>query len=813
MAISQKNLTNINSLKDDDLKSVQPEPELDELVDLLVDVLIGKSPSEATANPPNNLTEDNSPKVEEDVNQQKKSSAFSGSSNEQSQVQIASSELIPEGEKLLNKFVQLIEVSQNEFSKSWEQRGDYQTSVESESESESDNYLDDVEEKQATTEIDKLENFTDPLAALQDLLLGSKLSEFEKVTKDCIDNELPKLQKKIDVAEQKLQAVEDKFDNPDQIFQLLTPGIRNIVNSQMIDSKEDILASIVPIIDEIIAGRKRQNKSGMINAIADLLPGAISQHIINSPEEVAKALAPEIAISIREQRKLDKNAIANALAPEMGRAIKEQIRLERDAMVDALYPVIGNTISKYLTEAIQNINQKVANALSVEGVTRKVRAKIQGVSEAELILQESLPFTIPAIFLIHKNSGLVISEVQSSDDFSLESEMVAGMLTAIRSFVNDCIVQIDDYSELNEIEYGDSKIILEVAGYCYLAVVIKGEPTKEFINKMRKTMSTIVLDYGESIENFEGDRQTVSETVHQLLESLIKSPLEKNSSRFPLALISLGVLMGLLLLIPWGYFSYKNALERRIETATTQTLASTPELAIYDINVEVEGDNLRLIGKVPNQRLKDLAENLVLSTVPELQLDNQIIAVDIPPDPIIISEEVERITALLNGLYGINIETNYSDRKVIISGKVMQIKDAQKISAAFEKVPGVQSVFSSLKIDPVRIENRIYFNEGSAQITPQDITIITNIKEFLEKYPHLSLKIIGHTDLRGNPTINQQLALNRAIAVRDALQNQGIDPKRLQVVGNSQPPTDVASHQPFLLGRTVVFEIIDNQGE
>jgi hypothetical protein len=52
-----------------------------------------------------------------------------------------------------------------------------------------------------------------------------------------------------------------------------------------------------------------------------------------------------------------------------------------------------------------------------------------------------MPFTVQAIFLIHKGSGLIISEVQSLESHYLESEMVAGMLTAIRSCVNDCIAQ------------------------------------------------------------------------------------------------------------------------------------------------------------------------------------------------------------------------------------------------------------------------------------------------------------------------------------------------------------------------------------
>ncbi len=78
-----------------------------------------------------------------------------------------------------------------------------------------------------------------------------------------------------------------------------------------------------------------------------------------------------------------------------------------------------------------------------------------------------MPFQIRAIFLIHKASGLVISEVQHDHQY-LESEMLAGMLTAVRGFVNDCISQSGDLPlELDSIDYGTSKIVLEVAGYCY----------------------------------------------------------------------------------------------------------------------------------------------------------------------------------------------------------------------------------------------------------------------------------------------------------------------------------------------------------
>ena len=125
--------------------------------------------------------------------------------------------------------------------------------------------------------------------------------------------------------------------------------------------------------------------------------------------------------------RIDRESISRSIGPEMGKAIKAQIELERDAMVDALYPVIGSTIAKYMVEVVNAINEKVENALSIEGIKRKIRAKIQGVSEAELILQEAIPYEVQAIFLIHKGSGLIIRELQPDLAHQLESDLLAGM--------------------------------------------------------------------------------------------------------------------------------------------------------------------------------------------------------------------------------------------------------------------------------------------------------------------------------------------------------------------------------------------------
>lgn len=655
-------------------------------------------------------------------------------------------------------------------------------------------------------------------AKVNDPALEKKLAELENQMQD--SSEMSELQQQLaematqqtnipsDIADlkQKVAKLEHQLYEPKQLINLLVPLVAEMLTLKVEESREEIVNAIAPVVDEMIQLRAFQDKEAMSKVLSDIIPNAISQEIINSPDAIAKAIAPEIGAAIKEQIRIDREAISSALAPEMGAAIKQQIELERDAMVDALYPVIGGTISKYLAEAIRSINEKVENTFSIEGVRRKIRAKTQGVSEAELILRESIPFTIQAIFLIHKNSGLVIAEVQepleqeltreltqeSGQDIgehqgtgSLDSDMVAGMLTAIRSFVNDCIVRTGDISELNEIDYGDSKIILEVAGYCYLAVVIKGEPPKQLIEKMRSTFEYLVQTYGKPIEQFDGDPDTVPQELRSHLTGLMAIAAKAKSAKSSNTLAIAGLVILSLVFIPWGYFQYRSSVDRRVESAAIAAIASTPELAVYRLQVEANGDRLKLSGNLPNQYLRGKAESIArqaaLPAIPQLKLDNAILAVDVPPDPVLATAEVQRVTKTLNQISGVEISSKYSSGRVTVNGKVRDRTKATTITQALAQIPGVQNVTSTIEVPPLQLPTKFYFDSGSAKIRKSDRAKIAEINTFLRQYPEYGLKIMGSSDSTGSPARNQWLAAERAKTVRDALVKQGIKSDRLQV--------------------------------
>ena len=616
------------------------------------------------------------------------------------------------------------------------------------------------------------------------------------------------LQQSIRNLEKKLKGNQDQLDEVMESVNSLLSLTVELINLQPNSSPQSIINTISPLIDRIIEQRSVEDLRRMGEVLANIVPIAIDRQIQTTPQSIAKALAPEIALSIQEQIRLDEESISRSIGPEMGKAIKAQIELERDAMVDALYPVIGSTIAKYMGEVINTINEKVENALSVEGVKRKIRAKIQGVSEAELILQEAIPYEVQAIFLIHKASGLVIRELQPDLAHQLESDLLAGMLTAIRSFANDLI---SESSELDEIDYSEYKIILEVAGYCYLAVVVKGEPSKQFRQKIRDTLSNVVLKHGNIIESYDGDPSTIPESIEIFLEKLLEQEQGQSGSAKPTTLIwVLTIILGLIFL-PWGIFKYKSYVANRIMRQTAIALDAAPELSVYRLTPEVKQDKLILTGRVPSEYLRNKAGQTTakIAQAEELTLENRIVAINVPIDPTIAQEVVGRVTSMLNHQEGVAILSNYQDYTVNIKGFSLKKLSEDRIAQYFKQIPGVEKVIINLEKQLPTVEKRIYFASGSIELNAADFANSVNqIGELLAIYPQLHLRIIGHSDRVGIPKDNQKLAQDRANKTAKALIDRGIESTRLQVVGSIEPPPGVTPNQPLQESRCVRFEFL-----
>ncbi len=98
----------------------------------------------------------------------------------------------------------------------------------------------------------------------------------------------------------------------------------------------------------------------------------------------------------------------------------------------------------------------------------------------------------------------------------------------------------------------------------------------------------------------------------------------------------------------------------------------------------------------------------------------------------------------------------------------------------------------------------------SAQASPR----LDKLANFLKQFPDRKLLIEGYTDSVGSESYNQQLSERRAMAVRDALAQRGVDTNRIsaQGYGKGHPVAENASPNGRAMNRRVEIVIADEKG-
>ena len=103
------------------------------------------------------------------------------------------------------------------------------------------------------------------------------------------------------------------------------------------------------------------------------------------------------------------------------------------------------------------------------------------------------------------------------------------------------------------------------------------------------------------------------------------------------------------------------------------------------------------------------------------------------------------------------------------------------------------------KITPLRsgekiILDNLYYDANKSTIKPESFEELNRLYAFLEANPGVKIEVGGHTNGLCSEAYCDKLSLNRANAVKEYLQNKGIDPIRISTVGyGSRQPIDTNS--------------------
>jgi outer membrane protein OmpA-like peptidoglycan-associated protein len=552
-----------------------------------------------------------------------------------------------------------------------------------------------------------------------------------------------------------------------------------------------------------------ESKDELIEKLKPILLPLFREKVSETPEEIAAALAPAIGRSIRNGVEISRDEIAEALSPIMGDAIKKQVSEAREEVVDALYPVIGQTNRKSIAEAMkklaQTVNEKVDKALSFQILIQKMKARLTGVPEDQLILKEALPFKIHEIFLIHRESGLLIAHVSDQDKASsADQEIISGMLTAIRDFASTAFSN-EIRRELNEIQYDDLQIYLEAGRHAYLAVVTSGIPPKNFLDQLRQLEQQIHQNHHHQLRNFDGNMQNLKTLKNELehfstrLNKIPGTQLSISSSKSrPRGLIYLSVFFILVIIILWSALYLPDYIRTRQINSQIEKIRSNPPInLVRDLKWQFKDGQLFLGGMVESRSSKDSVLAFLKSKlkINLIQNDLKILPSSIGLSDILLKLRAQVGSGLKSDLSGIQLILD--DDKLIIKGRVSSSREKVIILDAISQISQASKIQSEL-ISPEDmklweesawrdIENTIlYFKENQTDITDSNQGILREMAASLKLIDFQQLYIKGNSDSIGEETVNLKISEMRAENVKSYLTSQGIDPNKLEIIARGE---------------------------
>jgi outer membrane protein OmpA-like peptidoglycan-associated protein/osmotically-inducible protein OsmY len=134
------------------------------------------------------------------------------------------------------------------------------------------------------------------------------------------------------------------------------------------------------------------------------------------------------------------------------------------------------------------------------------------------------------------------------------------------------------------------------------------------------------------------------------------------------------------------------------------------------------------------------------------------------------------------------------------------------IALSLAKPPG-PSDEDIAALEKAAAETVIYFDSTSARINPEERAKLSVLAERFAKVPGASLALLGYTDPYGNASYNRELSGKRCRAVRDTLEELGIEFLLLEIeqkgeTGKSKGETGKSKgERSYKSGRRVEFEL------
>jgi OOP family OmpA-OmpF porin len=529
-----------------------------------------------------------------------------------------------------------------------------------------------------------------------------------------------------------------------------------------------------------------------------------------SAADVGQVL-PE-AIQLRCQQD---NLLTTAMRGTIEEAMQASVRQNPRILLDILFPLIGPAIRKALATAlrsmIDSLNHSLDVSLSWQGLKWRVQAWRTGKPFAEVVLLHTLDYRVEQVFLIHRESGLLLQHVAANAVPSQDGDLVSGMLTAIQSFIQDSF-GVEASEGLETARIGDLTVWIEQGPLGIVAAVVRGNSPQELRTVFQETAEVIHLEQRDALQAFRGDTAPFAASRPHLEACLLTQYKPRERRISPILWLICAVVLGGLGLWTWGAIR-----DHQRWMSYVETLRTTPGILLTQ--AEKQGGRYVLAG------LRDPLAVDPQHLLPQAGLDpTQVTGYWEPYQSLHPTFVLRRAQTSLAPPATVHLSLANGVLHATGEAPHQWIVEATRLARL---IPGVEAwqrdglidtTLTELALLTQQIEQgTLLFRRGTAQLVSGQEEVLQPLITTLHRLQHIArvlsvqvqVHIIGHTDTTGGEEKNKTLSQERAERLLSVLVAQGIAKSSLTVlgIGSREPRVDEATEEDRALNRRVSFRV------
>ena len=565
-----------------------------------------------------------------------------------------------------------------------------------------------------------------------------------------------------------------------------------------------------------------------IKQVRKIILGEENHLVTESIRKEARTIVTDVVTEALHDRQKQDSSVNKILQPLIEDSVQDSVTHNSERLISSLYPLVGSLVRKsvaaFLSDFIEKTNQLLENSLTIKGLKWRFKAWQAGVSFAQYAASQTFVYRVEHVFLIHRETGLLLNTIALTDHGKSDADMVSSMLSAINDFVADSFLANDDgqKEQLQNVSTDNFNLLIKPGPSALVVAAVIGNPPQQLSEQLQKTLENIHHLYVDELNNFDGDDRHFANAESLLRDCLLSEhKVESNNKRKPW--LAIAALFIAFIFIGFQILSWSKSQQLHEEL---MQLENEPGIIIRKVTINnldnIEVDILRDPSAINIAQWLE-SHNFDVKKFSILERNYHSLS------PQILLSRAEKIIGSFP-----HVTSTWQENSLSLAGKVSIIESEQLLSklavAGFTEglnlntenlqLMSTHQIATSRQVKQQLFDDliskisstQLNFPVAGEKITAQMQVPLARVFQYIRQLEllaneldiNIGLLVIGCSDNTGNKITNKALSLKRAENTAQTLIDKGLSKDKIFTAGLGQIDIKVIKNT----ARKVMFNVI-----